>query len=207
MRHEKKYRIENASVREVVQTILDHPASFRTAYPDRYINSIYFDSADLTTFQQNQDGISKRIKYRIRWYGEDLTKAEKPNLEIKIRDNQFGKKEIIALTDFDLNNPEELTKIASQHIPAELIPKIITRYQRAYFLSHNEILRATIDKDIAYYGFDKYSYKKTAALDSAIVLELKCDKEEVDYLTEASQHIPFRMVKNSKYVNGVFAQY
>ena len=207
MRHEKKYRIENASAREVVQTILDHQASFRTAFPDRYINSIYFDSADLTSFQQNQDGISKRIKYRIRWYGKDLTQAKDPNLEIKIRDNQFGKKEIISLPDFDLTDADELEKIAKEHIPAALIPKVITRYQRAYYLSHNEILRATIDKDIAYYGFDKYSYKKTASLDSAIVLELKCDKEELDYLTEASQQIPFRMAKNSKYVNAVFAQY
>lgn len=204
MRHEKKYRIEHSSASEVKQVLLSHPASFRTAYPDRHINSIYFDSAQLTSFQQNQNGISQRTKYRIRWYGDSLTVIKSPQLEIKIRDNEFGTKDFTSLPDFNLNNPEQLEAIAKKQIPLELMPKVITRYKRSYYISHNQILRATVDTAVTYHGFGQYQYKAVPHLDAAIILELKCAKEEVAFLSEACQHIPFRIQKNSKYVNGVW---
>jgi len=205
MRHEKKYRIQESTASEVKQVLLDHPVSFRSAFPDRYINSIYFDSADMTSFQQNQDGISERVKYRIRWYGEDMLTATSPQLEIKIRSNEFGRKEFVALPDFNLNSLTQLESIAKKYLPSELMPKVITRYYRSYYLSHNQILRATIDAGVTYYGFGGYQYKTTPHLDEAIILELKCKKDEVEFLSQACQHIPYRIQKNSKYVNGVFA--
>ncbi len=203
MRHEKKYRIEHSSLGEVKQVLLSHPVSFSTAFPDRHINSIYFDTAQLTSFLQNQDGISQRTKYRIRWYGDSLTNIKSPQLEIKIRDNEFGTKEITALPDFDLNNTE-LETIAKKYIPLELMPKVITRYKRSYYISHNQILRATVDTAVTYHGFGRYQYKTVPHLDPAIILELKCAKDEVTFLSEACQHIPYRIQKNSKYVNGIF---
>jgi len=207
MRHEKKYRISDARPMEVKQVLVAHPASFRTAFPDRYINSIYFDSSDLSSFQQNQDGLSERLKYRIRWYGEDMIKATNPQLEIKIRNNEFGKKEFVALPDFDLQNVSDIEAIANKYIPVELMPKVITRYKRSYYISQNQLLRATVDNSVQYFGFDGYLYKSTPSLDPAIILEMKCKKEEVSFLSEACQHIPFRVQKNSKYVNGVFSQF
>jgi len=206
VRHEKKYRIQTASLEEVQQVLLAHPNSFSKAFPNRFINSIYFDSADLSSFQQNQDGVSERIKYRIRWYGEDLTVANNPQLEIKIRNNEFGKKEIIPLPDFRLDDSTALEAIAQKNIPLELMPKVITRYERKYFVTQNQVLRATIDSGVSYYGFDGYQYKTTPAWDQAIILELKCKKKEVNFLAAACQHIPFRIQKNSKYVNGIFSQ-
>lgn len=206
MRHEKKFRITDATELEVKQILLTHPTSFKTAFPDRYINSMYFDSEDLTSFQQNQDGLSERVKYRVRWYGENLLKAGNPQLEIKIRNNEFGKKEFIALPDFELHNVSVIEEIAKKHIPLELMPKVITRYKRYYYISQNQILRATVDSKVQYFGFDGYQYKSTPSLDPAIILEMKCKKEEVSFLSEACQHIPFRVRKNSKYVNGVFSQ-
>jgi len=206
MRHEKKYRIEYASLMEVQQVLLTHPSSFSTAFPSRFINSMYFDSADLGSFQQNQNGISERVKYRIRWYGEDMLMAKNPQLEIKIRNNEFGKKEIVSLPDFHLSDTSAIEKIAKEHIPNELMPKVITRYQRQYYITQNQILRATIDGGVTYYGFDGFLYKSTPNLDAAIILELKCEKDQISYLSEAAQHIPFRIRKNSKYVNGVFSQ-
>ena len=204
MRHEKKYRIEHSSESEIKQLLLSHPDSFSTAFPDRHINSIYFDTAALTSFQQNQDGISQRTKYRIRWYGDSLSQISSPQLEIKIRDNEFGTKDITPLADFDLSQAHQLEAIAKKHIPLELMPKVITRYKRAYYISHNQILRATVDTAVTYHGFGKYQYKTVPHLDPAIILELKCAKEEVSFLSDACQHIPYRIQKNSKYVNGVF---
>ena len=206
MRHEKKYQIENASLMEVQQVLLAHPFSFGTAFPSRFINSIYFDSSDLGSFQQNQNGISERVKYRIRWYGEDIHDVRNPQLEIKIRSNQFGKKEIVHLPDFKLNDAVAIERITKEYIPNELMPKVITRYQRQYYVTHNQILRATIDGGVRYFGFDGYRYKANPTLDEAIILELKCEKDHVAFLAEAAQLIPFRIRKNSKYVNGVFSQ-
>ncbi len=205
MRHEKKYRIQDASLLEVQQVLLTNPNSFGVAFPNRFINSIYFDSADLGSFHQNQDGVSERVKYRIRWYGEDLKVAKNPQLEIKIRNNEFGKKEIVALPDFKLDDLAILEAIAKKFIPQELMPKVITRYERKYFVTQNQVLRATIDSGVSYYGFDGYKYKTNPSWDEAIILELKCKKEEVAFLAEVCQYIPFRIQKNSKYVNGVFA--
>jgi len=205
MRHEKKYRIEQASENEIKQVLLSHPASFQTAFPDRFINSIYFDSSALSSFQQNQNGVSQRSKYRIRWYGDTLTLINSPQLEIKIRDNEFGSKVITPLPDFDLSKPEQLEVISKKYIPLELMPKVITRYKRAYYISHNQIVRATLDTKVSYHGFGKYQYKAVPHLDKALILELKCPKEEVALLTDACQQIPYRIQKNSKYVNGIFA--
>ena len=205
MRHEKKFRIQDASLAEVQQVILTHPSSFGVAFPNRIINSIYFDSADLGSFQQNQDGVSERVKYRIRWYGQDLLVARSPQLEIKIRNNEFGKKEIVPLPNFELDDDGALETIAKKYIPQELMPKVITRYVRRYFVTQNQVLRATIDSGVSYYGFDGYHYNTTPTWDKAIILELKCKKEEVAFLAEVCQRIPFRIQKNSKYVNGVFA--
>ena len=41
MRYERKYRIEQASFQEVLHTVKMNPAAFRTAFPDRWVNSVY----------------------------------------------------------------------------------------------------------------------------------------------------------------------
>ncbi len=205
MRHEKKYRLEDCTLGEVKQVLLHHPLSFATAYSERWINSMYFDSEDLTSFDQNQAGISNRTKYRVRWYGDDMLTAGKPSLELKIKDNQFGKKEITSLADFSLLDEAQILNSIKGHVPGELSPMVLTRYKRLYYVSQDQRLRATIDTEVAYYGFNGYVFKAMPHFDPAIILELKCEKEEVDMLAEANQHIPFRITKNSKYVNGVLA--
>lgn len=207
MRHEKKYRLLDCSAQELRQVLLHHPMSFRKAFPDRHINSLYFDTNDLQSYQENQAGISQRLKYRIRWYGEALEQANKPTLEKKIRDNQFGRKELLPLPDFQLRDAAQLRRLANEHIPKELSPKVITRYRRSYLISSNQQLRATIDTNVCYFGFSNYQWLPMPQLDQAIILELKCGKNEVELLARANQNIPFRITKNSKYVNAILALY
>ena len=205
MRYEKKYRITECSAQEVLQVLWHHPMSFRKAYPDRRINSLYFDSPDLQSLQENQAGISQRRKYRIRWYGEELYQVKKPKLEIKIRNNQFGRKELIDLPDFDLRDPRVLEGLSREHVPEDLRPSVLTRYKRAYFQSQSARLRATVDTEVCYYGFKEFHLLPMPHRDEAIILEMKCAKEDAKLLKEANQQVPFRITKNSKYVNGVMA--
>ena len=64
LRYERKYRAEETTLSEVFQTVKLHPASFRKAFPDRFINSIYLDTYELDYYNDNIAGISDRIKQR-----------------------------------------------------------------------------------------------------------------------------------------------
>ena len=104
-RYELKYHLTAYSVAHCTQVVLQHPASFQKAFPDRQVNNIYFDTPELTSFLNNVDGISERKKYRIRWYGEDFDQIDQPVLEQKIKENQLGSKVSVALPaaiDLDL---------------------------------------------------------------------------------------------------------
>ena len=38
-------------------------------HPDRWVNNIYFDNINLDLFNQSIEGMSRRAKVRLRWYG------------------------------------------------------------------------------------------------------------------------------------------
>ena len=64
MRYERKYRIENAGFRQVEMVIRHNTASFKTAYPDRRINSIYFDDVAFSSLQDTGNLVSLIIETR-----------------------------------------------------------------------------------------------------------------------------------------------
>ena len=39
-------------------------------HPDRWVNNIYFDNINLDLFNQSIEGMSRRAKVRLRWYGD-----------------------------------------------------------------------------------------------------------------------------------------
>ena len=78
-----------------------HPASFRTLYPPRQVNNIYFDTRDLLGFRQNIAGQNERRKYRVRWYGEEVKAVSKPRFEIKRKHNELGDKLVSPIGEFD----------------------------------------------------------------------------------------------------------
>ena len=49
--------------------------SFRRAYPNRKINSLYFDNYLYKSLTDSLEGNSTRIKKRIRWYGQSRKKS------------------------------------------------------------------------------------------------------------------------------------
>lgn len=207
MRYEKKYRILFSTFEEVLTVLKHHPLGFKSAYGDRWINSIYFDTFQLSAFNENQNGISKRKKKRIRWYGSEEF-AQKPKLEAKMRENQLGTKRYLDVPEFSPRIPSDVKRaMKACDLYNEVLPTSLIRYQRTYLISYNQKLRATIDRDLQYYAFDAYQIRNKAYQDPALVLELKCAKEDFELLKTASQYIPYRMSKNSKYVSGVISGY
>ena len=200
MRYERKYRISGQHFDQVHHHIMSNPAAFKKSYPDRYVNSIYFDTNDFRFYHENVQGVSNRVKYRIRWYGEDMHDIKNPIIEKKIKSNMLGKKEYMSLDDYQL----ELSLQSFQSIDIlndkYLIPITLVRYRRTYLESFDQSIRATIDQNLSYFPLNSGFSGANVSSDSAIILEIKYDENLSDDVGFCLQSIPYRMTKNSKYV-------
>lgn len=211
MRYERKFRIEGVSEALVQQVVRLNPASFQVAFPDRWVNSIYLDNSTSNALRDNLAGISNRTKYRVRWYGEDLCLAHKPNLEEKIKQNMLGSKNVSPLPNFQINNDFNLSAYLQQNtnLPSDMRPVVLVRYRRAYFLSMDGQVRATIDRHVQYFPFQGSRMPLLSPLeDPAIILEIKHDEHtSEDRLNAMYQGIPFRITKNSKFVEAAMSRW
>ena len=206
MRYERKYKIDNLNHRVVEQSLRVHPAGLRKIYPDRTINNIYFDTVHLKNYHDNVEGVSLRQKVRIRWYGENTTNIKTPNLEIKHRHNEVGRKDIIPVPNFELYQLKTITKITNDLLPqiTRLMPVLVNAYRRSYYGTSDGKYRLTIDRDLQYFSlintnrFTRFNIKE-----DAVVLEIKYDQEYDNLTDRITQFLPFRQTKSSKYVTGV----
>lgn len=195
MRYEIKYQIALVDRYMIEQAILAHPASFITAFPDRQINNIYYDTADLKSFYQNVDGDPERKKIRFRWYdNQELTKGK---LEIKKKHGALGTKEFPAVTFTDRNDLDQAIINATQ---LEVNPTLINQYHRAYYISMDGKFRITVDQDIK---FIDPNFKAYRATEKDVILEIKFEKEDFENFKKVYDFLPFRQSKYSKYVNGL----
>jgi len=189
-RYERKFFISELSKYEIEAVVRRHPAMFSEIYYERTINNIYFDTFDMMNYFHNVDGLSQRVKFRIRWYGDLLGAIENPVLEVKIKEGQLGGKLHYPLDSFsldELQTNENIHKlIASAGLPEELRQIIIclnytllNRYTRKYFESADKKFRITIDSHMKYinlshlrntYLYELNDYKSN-------ILELKYDED------------------------------
>lgn len=217
-RYERKFLIEDLNQNQVESIIKIHPALFNEIYYERYINNIYLDSPNMQSYLDNVDGISDRLKTRIRWYGEMQGQINNPSLEFKIKSSYCIKKTSYSLDKFiiDDNLSSQIIKDAfnSSDLPdnvrAELLsltPMIMNRYRRKYFLSACGNFRLTIDSSMDFYKFNQLSNgfipSTREKSKNHIVVELKYPVEKDTEASKLAALFPFRMTKNSKYVNGI----
>jgi SPX domain protein involved in polyphosphate accumulation len=206
MRYERKFRLEITHLSVVEQIVQNHPASFRKAFPDRIVNNLYYDTPQLQCYSDNQMGVAQRKKFRVRWYGDPQQQIEQPRLEVKIKDNALGYKQAYAMPSFD---PDELYPL-TQHVNSQfghlmqLQPILFNSYRRSYYESFNQLLRLTIDSEMKFHSAKVEPQSQMRILeDPAVVVELKYDEDQEEWASEMMQYIPFRVTKNSKYINGV----
>ncbi len=215
-RYERKYAIDTLHNFQVEQIIKLHPSAFTEIYHQRYINNIYFDTPGFDFYYDNVEGKDKRVKFRIRWYGNLFGKIEKPVLEIKIKKGVVGIKRSYFLNSFHFTGNFDLTTlieiVKTSGVPEDVLlrmnnlkPALINRYQRKYFRDFSGLFRITIDKDISYFpAKDQLNFAKFSGREEhLVVVELKYDSGLNGEATEISNHLPFRLTKNSKYVRGI----
>ena len=216
-RYEVKIPIPFTSLSEITPFIMLDPAGFSKEYPDRVVNSLYYDSHNLDSYADNLSGGGCRTKFRLRWYNESTT-CTKLTAEAKIKRNHVGWKE---KADITLPKPldnmpfTQLSKSITEQISNETLlsvfrentsPTMLISYHRQYYCSNNKKIRITLDSKILYYNqhFSQVLAHSIAPVTcDNIILEFKflvCDKEEANRVIGS---LPFRPWKNSKYVVGV----
>ncbi len=199
MRYERKYRIVGHDFAQVKQNVLLNPMGFHTSYPDRWINSLYFDHLDFKSWSENLDGISERTKWRIRWYGKNMEEVLHPRMEEKIRNNALGTKRHSKVSKLNLHDISRSPEIKDIMDRSMLQPVVIVRYLRSYFESHHHKVRATIDRKITYFPMHSNKVLMSPINDAVIILEIKYNQKEDNYIDQCLQFIPYRWGKNSKF--------
>ena len=134
--------------------------------PDRYVNgkgyyevrSLYFDDFLNSAYQEKQDGLLERRKYRIRIYNYS---ADVIHLECKIKNDRYVRKETAPLTRQEFNwlikgYPQFLLdttydlhrRFYFEYMAKVLRPRVIVDYEREPFVMAAGDVRVTFDKNI-----------------------------------------------------------
>ena len=217
-RLEIKFVTSVTEVATLLRWLRVHPAVFSVAYPDRRINNIYFDSHQYFAYAENLFGASARAKVRYRWYGcNDY--PDDGALEIKCKRNNFSWKlrYPVPVNPYEPGNSWlDIRRNLSAHLPpdariqldAHPLPVILNLYDRRYFVSRDETVRATIDTgqvvyDQRYKPYPNVLHKTT--MPDMLVMEFKFDRDDREVAKQILQGLPIRVSRHSKYVAGIQA--
>lgn len=204
MRYERKFYTQHLDLTTLENLILRHPLSFRAIFPKRQVNNIYFDTHSWITYFENLAGISDRTKYRLRWYGSDISTIKNAQFELKNKQNLLGSKTIYPLKD-----PVQWTSVAQvllgipqiEHL--DLFPVLVNSYERYYYQSADQHFRLTVDCNLRCAPYQTQMVKQSNFSQAIYVIELKYEQGDDDRLDEFTQYWPLRNARFSKYVNGM----
>jgi len=214
-RYERKFYIEKLTAGQIEILLKNHPAIFREIYLPRTVNNIYLDSVDLQNYFDNVNGVSQRVKVRIRWYGNLIGKIDKPSLEIKFKNNQHVGKRSYPLKSFKMGKEFSLDVIQTifkeSDLPEMLAHNLLdmqlslcNSYRRKYFLSAHGNYRLTLDTDMHFYKLSTYWNEFMPVFkDDSVILELKYTKASDNFADDITNEFPFRVTRNSKYIEGL----
>ena len=218
LRYEVKFVTYATEVPVLEQWLATHEVGFRSAYPRRRINNVYFDDWEYRAYAENLAGVSRRTKVRYRWYG-DHDGPQPGQLEIKHRRNQLGWKQRYGVSmrvwtpgwaweDVRVALVEQLPPGARFWLNRNPQAMFINRYDRDYFVSGDGRVRATLDANQRVFDQrlrQKPNFRRAAVLQDTVVLELKFAPEDRDLAADLVAEVPVRLGRHSKYVNAVRA--
>lgn len=213
-RHEWKFEISQADLLILRQQLR------AVARPDPHaaggmywIRSLYFDNIADRVLRDKLDGVSRREKFRIRFYNGDTSMI---HLEKKSKVGGLGTKRNAVLTadqaqaiadgrlDWMADSPEELVRelYAKMRIQG-LRPKVIVDYIREPFVFGPGNVRVTLDYDIRM-GFRCSDFLDPLCVtvpagDAPLILEVKWDRFLPDIIRDTVQLPGRRVTTFSKY--------
>ncbi len=212
-RYERKFIVPTSLAHNIINLISENPGNFSEIYEERQINNIYLDTLNYDFLKDNINGNTTRKKVRIRWYG-NLYGTIQPTLEIKIKSGLVGTKNSFKLPPININqdiNIQDFRRILkSSELPKNILSDILildftllNSYSRKYFLSSCKKIRLTYDSNLYYFNIKNYNNINLYSIkDQSNIIELKYHQDEDNMVSKISNSFPFRMSRNSKYVNG-----
>jgi SPX domain protein involved in polyphosphate accumulation len=217
-RYERKFVSEELLPEQVTALVRLHPLLFHPPYPPRQVNSLYLDTADMENYFDNVAGAERRRKVRLRWYGEATGPIRKPMLEIKVKDGLVGKKLSYPIAPFPLDerfcnrvfqeaaDRSDLPRVVRDDL-GTLSPVLLNGYRRGYFATRDNRFRITVDSLQFFcrihgtFGNPFPLHRQRNVRD--VIVELKYDVDQEPKADRAAGYFPFRVTRNSKYVQGI----
>ena len=182
------------------------------------IHSLYFDDYKDTSIYTTDSGLSKRYKWRIRYYGDDLSYIvleKKEKLEsrchkksCKITIDEYNKIMSGEAVDLIFETEKGLIKeLAIDMLVNNYEPKVIIDYERTAFVEEITNVRVTFDMRIsASYELENFlsgDYQNFYILPSGMnVLEVKFDSILPSYIRNIIESYNFKQSSFSKYYYG-----
>lgn len=201
-RHEHKHEISYGdllTLRQRLKPVLQtDPHAARGSY---WVRSLYFDTPGNTALWEKLNGVSRREKFRIRYYNEDLSFIR---LEKKSKLGALCQKETATLTreqvsrllagdrDWMESSKEPLIRELRQKMDSCLLsPKTVVCYLREPFIYPPGNVRVTLDREIRT-GWDVGAFLEPDSLtlpvpDDPIILEVKWDEFLPDLIRDLVQ--------------------
>ena len=213
-RHEWKHEINQADLfvlRQRLAAVLQRDPN--AAEGKYFIRSLYFDNCMDKALREKQDGVSRREKFRIRYYDHDvsLLKLEKKSKVASLGNKQSAPltpQEAQAIVDGDTewmnDSPHELIRELKYKMDTQgLRPRTIVDYIREPFVYAPGNVRVTLDYDIrtglSCTDFLNPDCVTVPAGDAPIVLEVKWDEFLPDIVKQIVQLPGRRSAAFSKY--------
>ena len=179
------------------------------------IHSLYFDDYKDTSVYTTNSGLSKRFKWRIRYYEDDLDYIVLERKE-KINSRCHKKSCKLTLTEYDKiisgnitdivydTNKELLKELARDMLIYDYRPKVIVDYERIAYVEEITNVRITFDMKIsASYELEHFldgDYTKFYIQDTGEnVLEVKFDDILPSYIRNIVESYGFNQTSFSKY--------
>ncbi|WP_026652344.1 polyphosphate polymerase domain-containing protein [Butyrivibrio proteoclasticus] len=216
-RHELKYLCSDAELK-ALRVRLQHvltPDPHADDSGKYYIRSMYFDDYDNSCYNENEDGVDVREKWRVRTYGcsDQTIKLECKRKEqgmiqkkaCKLTREQFGQlcdphSRILPRADY----PELLNRFILLKRTKLFHPSTIVSYERTPFICDNGNVRVTFDRNItSSTQFDDFFVKELKQRPimerGRQLLEVKYDEYIPDYIFHAIQSGSMQQTTFSKY--------
>lgn len=216
-RYEKKFLINNIQM-EILKNNLSAAlyldSNIKNPEGSYFIRSLYFDDYKDTSYYQVINGVSKREKYRIRYYDLDPRYI---TLEKKSKENNLGKKDKDKLTKemvMKFINKEEIetdkpviTELQNKMKTDFYKPVVIIDYERRAFTYPINDVRITLDYNISCsYEISKFFEKDINSIPlldkNMAILEVKYNEFLPDIIKRLINIKNLEVTSFSKYSTG-----
>ena len=165
MRNEIKFKGSYEQLRKIINS-----QSAQRTFPNRTINSLYFDTASLNDYHDSEEGTVPRKKIRVRWYGTSRFEGVATGtLETKKTLSNHREKTSVSIKGI---TPEVILSLVNNLRGEKLIPVVVVTYQRQYF-QNKKHHRFTLDSKIVYSNISRTFKYLNRTFDYTNILELK----------------------------------